>query len=266
MIKSIALDLDGTLLNSRKEISKKNIDILRQLYKNGIEVLIVTGRSYSATKEVIRKLGLPITAICYNGAKVIDTKDEKTLLEEPLSEEIVKILIKISRENNIHLNLYQNEEWFVENKSNWQTKYYKENIGIDAVEINFDKFFNLLMTKALFVDERYNLEKVEQEILKKIGEVVHLTYSQEKYLEILNKKVNKGKSLEKILKLKNLTLETCVAFGDANNDKEMLEMVGYGVAMGNAEDDLKKIAKYVTSSNDHDGVYEFLVQMTKKWD
>ncbi|MCQ8213087.1 Cof-type HAD-IIB family hydrolase [Cetobacterium somerae] len=260
MIKSIALDLDGTLLNSKKEISKKNIDILRKIYEKGIEILIVTGRSYSATKSIIKKLDLPIIAICYNGAKVIDTKNEEILFEEPLSEEIVKILIKISRENNIHLNLYQDEEWFVENKQNWQTQYYKENIGIDAIEINFDKFLNLLMTKALFVDERSNLEKVEKEILEKIGEIVHLTYSQEKYLEVLNKKVNKGKSLERILKIKNLTLETCVAFGDANNDKEMIEMVGYGVAMGNAEDNLKEIAKYKTSSNDNDGVYEFLVQ------
>ena len=260
MIKSIALDLDGTLLNSKKEISKKNIDILRKIYEKGIEILIVTGRSYSATKSIIKKLDLPIIAICYNGAKVIDTKNEEILFEEPLSEEIVKILIKISRENNIHLNLYQDEEWFVENKQNWQTQYYKENIGIDAIEINFDKFLNLLMTKALFVDERSNLEKVEKEILEKIGEIVHLTYSQEKYLEVLNKKVNKGKSLERILKIKNLTLETCVAFGDANNDKEMIEMVGYGVAMGNAEDNLKEIAKYRTSSNDNDGVYEFLVQ------
>lgn len=260
MIKSIALDLDGTLLNSKKEISKKNIDILRKLYEKGIEILIVTGRSYSATKSVIKRLDLPITAICYNGAKVIDTKNEEVLFEEPLSEEIVKILIKISRENKIHLNLYQNEEWFVENKHNWQTQYYKKNIGIDAIEINFDKFLNLLMTKALFIDERFNLEKVEKEILEKIGEIVHLTYSQEKYLEILNKKVNKGKSLERILKIKNLTLETCVAFGDANNDKEMIEMVGCGVAMGNAEDNLKEIAKYVTTSNDNDGVYEFLVQ------
>lgn len=260
MIKSIALDLDGTLLNSKKEISKKNMDILREMYEKGIEILIVTGRSYSATKNIIKKLGLPIIAICYNGAKIVDTKTEEVIHEEPLSEEIVKILIDISREKNIHLNLYQNDEWYVENKFNWQTEYYKKNIGIDAIEINFNKFTNLLMTKALFVEERYILEKIEEKIKKEIGDKVHLTYSQEKYLEILNKNINKGKSLEKILKLKGLTLDSCVAFGDANNDKEMIEIVKYGVAMGNADENLKKIAKYITNTNDDDGVYEFLVQ------
>lgn len=89
---------------------------------------------------------------------------------------------------------------------------------------------------------------------------MHMTYSQERYLEVLNKKINKGKSLEKILQLKGLSLDTCVAFGDANNDKEMIEMVGCGVAMENGEEDLKKIATYITNSNDDDGVYNFLIQ------
>ena len=79
-MRSVALDLDGTLLNSQKDISKENISILREIYRKGIEVFIVTGRSYSATEGVIKKLGLPITAICYNGAKVVDSKTEKLFM------------------------------------------------------------------------------------------------------------------------------------------------------------------------------------------
>ena len=116
------------------------------------------------------------------------------------------------------------------------------------------------MTKALFVDERVNLLEIEKEIKEKLGNKVHLTYSQEKYLEVLNSDVNKGKTLEKILKDKGLELETCIAFGDANNDKEMLMMVGCGVAMGNAETELKSISKEVTDTNDNHGVYKFLIQ------
>ncbi|MGL4652078.1 HAD family hydrolase [Cetobacterium sp.] len=259
-MRSVALDLDGTLLNSQKDISKENISILREIYKKGIEVFIVTGRSYSATEGVIKKLGLPITAICYNGAKVVDSKNGEVIYEQPLSEDIVNILIQISRENKVHLNLYQNEEWLVENKNSWQTKYYRDNVGLDAIEKDFNTFNNFKMTKALFVDERANLLEIEKEIRKKLGDRVHLTYSQEKYLEVLNSVVNKGKTLEKILKDKGLDLESCVAFGDANNDKEMLMMVGYGVAMGNAEEELKSISKEVTDSNDNHGVYKFLIQ------
>lgn len=259
-MKSVALDLDGTLLNSKKEVSKENISILRELYKKGIEVFIVTGRSYSATEGVIKKLELPITAICYNGAKVVDSKNNEVIYEQPLSKDIVSILIEISRRNKVHLNLYQNEEWIVEDKNNWQTKYYRDNIDLDAVQKDFDTFDNLEMTKALFVDERVNLLEIEKEIKKALGDRVHLTYSQEKYLEVLNTNVNKGKTLQKILNDKGLGLESCIAFGDANNDKEMLMMVGCGVAMGNAEDELKNISKEVTDTNDNHGVYKFLIQ------
>ena len=158
IIKSIALDLDGTLLNSKKELSEKNKIILNELYKKGVEILIVTGRSYSATKDVIKKLEIPVVSICYNGAKVVDSKDDSILYEEPLSEEIVKILIDIFKKNNTHLNLYQDEEWFVEDKKNWQSTYYKNNIKIEPIEKNFSTFLSLLMTKALFIDERKNLE------------------------------------------------------------------------------------------------------------
>ena len=259
-MKSVALDLDGTLLNSQKDISKENISILKELYSKGVEIFIVTGRSYSATEGVIKKLELPIIAICYNGAKVVNSKNSKVIYEQPLSEDIVKVLIEISRKNKVHLNLYQNEEWLVENKNNWQTKYYRDNIGLDAVEKKFDIFDSFKMTKALFVDERVNLLEIEKEIKEKLGNKVHLTYSQEKYLEVLNSDVNKGKTLEKILKDKGLELETCIAFGDANNDKEMLMIVGCGVAMGNAETELKSISKEVTDTNDNHGVYKFLIQ------
>ncbi|MGL5983593.1 MAG: Cof-type HAD-IIB family hydrolase [Cetobacterium sp.] len=257
-MKSIALDLDGTLLNSEKNISEKNITTLKKMYNKGIEIYIVTGRMYSATESIIKKIDLPLIAICYNGAKVIDSKNNEVIFEETLSDEIVKILIEISRKRNGHLNLYQDEKWFVENNQNWQTDYYRKNIGLDAVQNNFDDFESYKMTKALFIDERVNLLEIEKEIKNRLGDRVHLTYSQERYLEVLNKDVNKGKTLKSILSQKNLLIENCIAFGDANNDKEMLTMAGFGVAMGNAEENLKKIAQFITDTNDNDGVSKFL--------
>ncbi|MGL5052716.1 MAG: Cof-type HAD-IIB family hydrolase [Cetobacterium sp.] len=259
-MKSIALDLDGTLLNSEKDISHENISILRLLYSKEIKIFIVTGRMYTATQKIIKKIGIPITAICYNGAKVIHSENDSITFEQPLSEEIVKVLIEISQENKSHLNLYQNEEWFVENENDWQTKYYEKNIGFKAIQKKFNNLASYVMTKALFVDERINLLEIEKKIKNKLGEKVYLTYSQEKYLEVLNCDVNKGKTLERILKENKLDLESCVAFGDANNDKEMLIMVGCGVAMGNAEEELKNIANYITDTNDNNGVCKFLEQ------
>lgn len=258
MIKSIAVDLDGTLLNSKKKISEKNKDILKKYYNKGVRTFIVTGRAYSATEEIVKDLDMPLIAICYNGAKAIDMTNGEVLFEKALHEDIVKELIKISREYKVHLNLYQDEVWYVENKNNWETDYYAKNIGMVPVERDFDTFSNYFMTKALFIEENIELKKIEKIINERLGNEVHLTFSQEKYLEVLNKDVNKGKSLEEILVKENLSLDTCIAFGDGENDKEMLEAVEYGVAMKNAMDSLKKDVRFVTDTNENDGVGIFL--------
>ncbi|WP_297598400.1 Cof-type HAD-IIB family hydrolase [uncultured Cetobacterium sp.] len=258
MIKAIALDLDGTLLNSKKELSEENKKILYKFYKKKCEIIIVTGRSYNATKLVVEELGFPLTAICYNGAKIIDTEKEDVIFEKPLDEHIVKKLIKLSRETKIHLNLYQDEKWYVENIKNWQTDYYKKATKLSPEEKDFCTFETYLMTKALFIDENVELKKLEKLIKEYLKLDVYLAFSQERYLEVLDKEVNKGLALEKILKSKGVSLDECIAFGDAGNDMEMISMVKYGVAMGNASQELKDKASYITDINDENGVAKFL--------
>lgn len=266
MIKAIALDLDGTLLNSKKELSKENKKILYEFYKKDYQIIIVTGRSYNATKLIVEELGFPLIAICYNGAKIIDTEKKEVIFEKPLNEEIVKKLIELSREVNIHLNLYQDEKWYVENINNWQTEYYRKATGLKPEEKNFCTFDSYLMTKALFIDENIELKRLEERIREKLKQDVYLAFSQERYLEVLDGEVNKGLALEKILKIKGLKLDECIAFGDAGNDIEMISMVKYGVAMGNASQDVKNSATYLTDINDANGVAKFLEKfLEKEW-
>lgn len=261
MIKAIALDLDGTLLNSEKNISKKNIEILEKMHKKGVEIIIATGRSLKSTEIKVKELTVPHDIICYNGAKVI--KDGEVLYEKNLSEEIVKKLIEISRKEKIHLNLYQNEIWYVENKNSKETLEYMKSSGLIPEEKNFDTFENFEMTKALFIAENEKLKKIEKEVFELVGINIYTAYSQSNFFEVLHEEVNKGLTLERFLKLKNIDIKNCVAFGDAENDIEMLSLVGYGVAMGNSEEKIKKIAKYITESNNEDGVAVFLEKIVK---
>lgn len=261
-IKAVALDLDGTLLNSKKEITENNLNILREFYKKGVEILIVTGRMYSAVVPIVKQLNLPITVICYNGGKVVDTKYNKILMENFLCTSTIEKLIKLSRELNIHLNIYQNEDWFVENINRWETKLYEKNISMKPVEINFNHLQLDKIIKTLFIGKDDCLNKLKLQLEKQFDNI-HITSSQNNYLEILNKNINKGAILEKILKLKGLNISDCVAFGDADNDIEMLTMAGYGVAMGNANENIKQITDYVTDTNDGDGIYKFLKKIDK---
>lgn len=257
-MKAIALDLDGTLLNSEKEISVENREILKSLSEKGVEILIVTGRPYPTTKKIAQTLDFPVTIICYNGARVIDLKTDKVLFEELLSENDVSKIIDFCKENKKDLNLFQNDIWYVEDLESFGTQYYKKNSKLEPVLKSFESFKDFKMLKTIIIDENEKLNLVEKKLREILHDSVYFTYSQDKYLEILNKLVNKGETLRGVLKEKGIEMSECIAFGDAQNDIEMLSAVGIGVAMGNAHESLKQSADYITDTNDNNGVAKFL--------
>ena len=260
-MKAVALDLDGTLLNSRKEISEENKNILKKLSENGVEILIVTGRPYPITKKIAQSLDIPVTVICYNGARVMDLKTDEIIFEKVLEEKQVLKIIKFCRKNKKDLNLFQDDIWYVENLESEGTKYYKKNSKLEPKLKYFDTFENFKMIKGIIIDENEELGRVEKDLKSILGETIYYTYSQDKYLELLNKDVNKGATLKKVLESKGINISECIAFGDAHNDLEMLELVGMGVAMGNAHEVLKNKVQYITDSNDNNGVAKFLTKV-----
>lgn len=259
-IKAIAVDLDGTLLNSNKKISDINKKVLKEFEKRGVKVFIVTGRTYISAKPYAEELDIDSSIIAYNGAKVVDYKNNKILFNLPLNEEYSKRVIKLGKSRGFHINLYQDNKWYVEDIDNEETKYYANHTGLTPVQKSFDDFDNYFMTKISIQDMRSSEEFDEfcYEIKKLFGKEVYTAKSQTFLFEVLNKEVNKGIVLEKVLKSHRISTDECVAFGDADNDIEMLQAVKYGVAMGNASLELKRLVNYVTDTNDEDGVARFL--------
>lgn len=257
-MKAVALDLDGTLLNSKKEISEENKNILKKLSENGVEILIVTGRPYPITKKIAESLEIPLTVICYNGARVTNLKTDEIIFEKVLEEKQVLKIIEFCRKNKKDLNLFQNDVWYVEDLESIGTKYYKKNSRLEPTLKSFDTFDSFKMIKSIIIDENNVLEEVEKELREILGNSVYFTYSQDKYLEILNKEVNKGLTLKNVLEEKGIEMSECIAFGDAHNDLEMLELAGVGVAMGNAHEILKSRVQHITDTNDNNGVGKFL--------
>lgn len=257
-MKAVALDLDGTLLNSKKEISEENKNILKKLSENGVEILIVTGRPYPITKKIAESLEIPLTVICYNGARVMNLKTDEIIFEKVLEEKQVLKIIEFCRKNKKDLNLFQNDVWYVEDLESIGTKYYKKNSRLEPTLKSFDTFDSFKMIKSIIIDENNVLEEVEKELREILGNSIYFTYSQDKYLEILNKEVNKGLTLKNVLEEKGIEMSECIAFGDAHNDLEMLELAGVGVAMGNAHEILKSRVQHITDTNDNNGVGKFL--------
>ena len=108
-VKSVFLDLDGTVLHDDKTISKRLTDVVTELKKR-INIYVSTGRSWESASSYVEKLGLEDLAINYNGARIINLKTKEVISEKPLNEETVKKLIAVSREHKIHLNLYKDDK------------------------------------------------------------------------------------------------------------------------------------------------------------
>lgn len=259
-IKAVALDLDGTLLTSDKKISTINKDVLKYLENNGVKIFIVTGRTYVSAKPFAQELGIDTSVIAYNGAKVVNYRNDELIFSLPLEEKHSKRVIDIAKGKGFHINLYQDNKWYVEDMESDETKYYANHTGLTPVKKSFEDFEDYNMTKITIQDMKNSDEFNElcQEIKSILGNEVYTAKSQPFLFEILNRNVNKGLILEKVLKSHGISVDECVAFGDASNDLEMLQVVKYGVAMGNSDIELKRQVNYVTDTNDNNGVAKFL--------
>lgn len=260
-IKLIASDIDGTLLRSDRTISAETKNYIDDFKKAGGTFVLATGRAYFGVKKILDELNHEGVIITYNGAKIIDTRTEEILHYNPVKEKVTKRMIELARRTETHLNLYQNEEWYVEDFSREEGIHYASLVEKDPVEKNFDTFTDYKMTKILFIGENEKLKELEAEIKGELGDEVHVTYSKKTFLEVLDKKVNKGDALKILLDDYNISPDECAAFGDELNDKEMLNLVKYGVAMGNSNPELKEKVEFITLKNDEDGIIDFLKKL-----
>ncbi len=256
-IKLIAVDLDGTLLNSNHEISEYNYSIIKEAERRGITVVISTGRLYSSLYKYKEKLDLKTPVICYNGAKVVDGRDDSTIFERTIDEETARKIIKIAREKNVHLNLFQDEKWYVECRRD-EVETYKNSSGLSYHLADFDKMGKLSVTKLMFVGENKILKEIESIVKLELGSSVYTAFSKPYFFEILDSRVSKGEALKKIAEEYNINREEIMAFGDGYNDIEMLQFAGVGVAMGNAPEEMKLLFENRADTCDNNGVGKFI--------
>ncbi len=257
-IKAIFMDLDGTVLRSDHTVSEKLKEKLKELQDKGIKIFISTGRTYTSSLPYISELGITTPVITYNGGRIMDSLTQEVVYEDPVPAEVVKELIKFSRREEVHLNLYVEDLLHIENESE-EGLGYSQKAGIPYTLVNFDDFMNKESTKALFIGKNEKLEKLKKELEDKFPQC-EFVFSQTTYLEVLNKGVSKGRAVGEIMKKYGFTPEEVMAFGDQWNDLSMLKAVKHGYLMGNATEELKReiVPHMVTLSNDDDGIYHII--------
>lgn len=258
-IKAVFLDIDGTILYSNGELAPELTELIKELNKK-INIFISTGRSFNSAYEYGKILGMKKEIISYNGAKISDMLTKETIAENGLPEETVERLIRLSRKEKIHLNLYK-DDVYVEQKSK-EIDEYTRGFGAHRHLVNFDEFIGQTSVKALFISTPERLVELRKTLETEISNVDYIL-SHPTYLEILKKGVNKGSAVKEVLKRHNISSDEAAAFGDQWNDYEMLTYVKNGYLMGNAPEDLK--AKFekdmIISTNDENGVFKILEKM-----
>lgn len=262
-IKLIASDLDGTLLTDRKELSAKTREVLDMAASQGIYIVPTTGRSFDSIPEMIREYPGVEYLITANGGAVYSAKEKKRIYQCILKPESVEAAIAVRKREKMVMEVvidgipYAEEDYVRDPLPYLATEY-----GAKYIKATRKPVKNILqfasehageLDSISFVCSHEDRNRLYASLEDEIPDI-YVTSSVSNLLEIGHKDAGKGKTLLWLLNRLGILPEEAMAFGDADNDSSMLEAVKYGFAMGNATENCKKSAAYVTETNEEDGV------------
>lgn len=260
--KIVALDLDGTLLNSRQMIRDDAIAALSEIRAKGIQVIMVTGRHHVAAHAYHDQLQLNTPIICCNGTYIFDYAKSKILAAAPLDREQAFTLLRLTRRHRVHSLVYvrdamtfETENEHVKRLLTWRDGLpEKVRPAIRRVK-NFEEEIEKAPTIWKIVASHPDTASLEA-CIAQMREAVHASYefSWHKRVDIARHGNTKGARLTEWASAQGIRLEQVMAFGDADNDISMLSRVGMGIAMGNSQNNVKAHAAWVTGDNDSDGI------------
>lgn len=259
----IAFDMDGTLLNEKKTISFKTKRYLKKLSKQGHKIVLASGRPSRAMMKYYNELGLTTPMVCYNGAYVFSPSDKNFKpLEFEFPKEIICDVISKIRPHIKNVMCEDEVNIWVDKEDKYLDKFFwYENMNVifgDLVNtLNKNPMTCIVQTPFEYRDT-HEIEKV----MKDYPKMAARFWTGSPYFELYFKETSKGHSIKYIAEYYNIPKERIIAFGDAENDKEMFEYAHYSIAMSNGKESLKKSAKYISiRDNDHNGIYHTLKKL-----
>ncbi|MGI9952190.1 Cof-type HAD-IIB family hydrolase [Moorellaceae bacterium AZ2] len=257
-IRLVALDLDGTLLDSRFVLEPQAKEAIRRVQEKGVGVTLATGRMFRSALPFARDLGLRLPLIVYNGALIKDPHSGKVFWQRLLPLDIARILVLKARAHNLAFNIYVDDELLVEDIRSENMAYSQQaRVPLNKV----DDILSMLKEepiKFVAVHHGPELDQLEKEVKQELGDRVYITRSFPHYLEIINPEASKAKGLALLAETWGISPEEIMVIGDSFNDVDMFHFAGLAVAMGNAPPAVQAHADYVTGTNDEGGVAEAL--------
>ncbi len=290
MYQLIAIDLDGTLLNSYGVVTDRTKQTIKKCIDKGIEIVLASGRPNDSIEAIAKEIGAEHYFIAGNGALIYDIKKQKVIYEKYMSKEKVLEIIKLCEQNSISYNVYTDKTILATSLKYNVLYYHKENLKkeeskkthINIVDDMYtyvkqmqeEKFlkiticdtnsnvFNAIIRKMKQIKgiDILEVSHMSRKIIKQGTEDVPIEYY---YTEISLQEVDKYNALQFLQKKLNIKNEETIAIGDNMNDKKMIQKAGMGIAMKQSCPAIIEVADYVTEGNNEDGVAKALENFVK---
>ena len=256
MIKLIALDCDGTLLRKDKSISKNTINTIKKLKNQGSSIVLASARPFYRLVKYLRQLDLLSEGqytISFNGSLIINNYTGEEIFSKTFKKKDIDYILDVSLKFNHNVFLYGKNEIY-SNHENYEYKKNNPDVNFNVVDFKTLDFDIVEIYKIVFINSSQKISEIKEKVFEELSDKFELSSSIPQYIEIVNKGVTKSNALEIIGKKLSISNKEMVVFGDRDNDISMMNYAGISIAMGNATDNVKKIASYTTKSNEEDGV------------
>jgi hypothetical protein len=283
MIRCIATDMDGTLLNSLQKVSQENKEAIVKAQSQGVEVVVATGRSYAEARYALDEVSLRCPVICVNGAEVRSV-DGDVISATPIDKQLAEDAARKLDENDVYYEVYTNKGSFSSNGNKAVSIIVdiivsaNPDVNVEAAtaaseqRVQENRIHIIDDYDILFHDDSYQIYKflafsfdsdrleAAKTALEGLTELA-ISSSGHENLEITHRNAQKGIALEAFVKAKGIELNETMAIGDNLNDVSMLEMVGRSIAMGNASFYIKSLCDDITDTNDESGVAKAILDV-----
>jgi len=264
----LALDLDGTLTDSKKRISERTKESIDKFIAAGGTVALASGRPTFGVMPVAKILELDKKGgyiLSYNGGCFLDCKNNKQLFMKELTHEYLPILEKQAKDFGINLMTYNGDKAYA---LNIDEQYYMIEININHfIRVKADPLtpqITFPIIKCLMTADGDYLAKVEKEMKKYWEGRLNIVRSEPYFLEVTEVGIDKASTITNMVKKLGKSVDNLICCGDGFNDLSMIRAAGIGVAMANAQEKVRAAADYITKSNDEDGIVD-VVENLFKW-
>lgn len=256
--KILVLDIDGTLTNSQKEITPQTKAGIINIMERGHKVILASGRPTPGMRRYAEELELEKYGgylLSFNGGRIINCRTGEIVYQKILPSNVIAGLYKFAVKHDLGIVTYLGDNIIVGTRMD---EYIELESRINTMPCkkvqNFPQYKEYSLNKCLMTAPPEKAQQYEKQLQEMYGDVLSIYRSEPFFIEIMPKNVDKARSLDRMLETVGLTRENTICCGDGFNDMTMIQYAGVGVAMANAQEEVKKSADFITKSNDEDGI------------